>query len=71
MESGRLGVVVDQSNGSLLTPKVRLFVSTKSQLRIPPTVVDLSRRGVSDRIAGREDPARWNFPDLDQLWEAQ
>ena len=70
MESGRLGVVVDQCEASLLTPKVKLFFSTRSQLRITPEVVDLSRRGVHDRIAGREDPARWKFSNLDQLWLA-
>lgn len=70
LESGRLGVVVDQSGGSLLTPKIRVFYSTKSGVRIPPGLVDLARAGEQDRIAGREDPAQWNFPDLNQLWGA-
>lgn len=69
MESGRIGVVVDQCEGSLLTPRVKLFFSTRSQLRTAPEVLDLSRPGVSDRIAAREDPARWNFPDLQSLWQ--
>jgi putative nucleotidyltransferase with HDIG domain len=68
MASGRLGVVIDQCGGSLLTPKVRVFYSTRSQLRIAPEVIDLSRPGTQDRIVGREDPARWQFPDLDTLW---
>ncbi len=70
MASGRLGVVIDQSGSSLLAPKVKLFFSTRSQLRIAPEVVDLSRPGTLDRIAGREDPAHWNFSDLDQLWQS-
>jgi putative nucleotidyltransferase with HDIG domain len=69
MESGRIGVVIDQCEGSLLTPKVKLFFSTRSQLRIAPEVLDLSRPGVHDRISAREDPARWNFTDLHSLWQ--
>jgi putative nucleotidyltransferase with HDIG domain len=68
LESGRLGVVVEQSEKSLLAPKVKIFFSTKSNARIRPEVVDLSRPGANDKIAGREDPAKWNFPDLNELW---
>ena len=31
-------------------------------------MVDLSRADTVDRIAGREDPAKWRFPDLHELW---
>jgi putative nucleotidyltransferase with HDIG domain len=68
LQSGRLGIVVDQTEKSLLTPKVRVFFSTKSNTHIAPEVIDLSRPGVTDKIAGREDPAQWNFVDLDKLW---
>lgn len=68
LRSGRLGVVTDQTPKSLLTPKVRVFYSTKSNLRIPPEVVDLSRPGEQDKIVSIEDPAHWNFPDLNALW---
>jgi putative nucleotidyltransferase with HDIG domain len=68
MESGRLGVVVDQRDGSLLKPKVKVFYSTRSQLRIAPEVLDLSKPGTQDQIVGREDPSAWNFPDLNELW---
>jgi HD-GYP domain-containing protein (c-di-GMP phosphodiesterase class II) len=68
LASGRIGVVVEQSEKSLLTPRVRVFFSTRSNARIPPEVVDLSRAGVQDKITGREDPAKWNFPDLNALW---
>lgn len=68
LNSGRLGVVVEQTARSLTMPCVKVFFSTKSNLRIMPEVIDLSRRGVSDRIASREDPAQWNFPDLNELW---
>jgi hypothetical protein len=60
-------VVVEQGSSSLLTPKVKVFFSLRSQLRIAPEVIDLSRKDTSDRIVGREDPAHWRFPDLGQL----
>ena len=68
LESGRIGIVVDQTEHSLLVPKVRVFFSTKANTHIPPDVVDLSARNANDRIVSREDPAKWNFPDLDQMW---
>lgn len=68
LESGRIGVVIDQSQKSLLTPRVKVFYSTKSNLRIVPEVLDLSSNSVRDKIMVREDPDRWNFPDLNELW---
>jgi HD-GYP domain-containing protein (c-di-GMP phosphodiesterase class II) len=68
MKSGRIGVVTEQAAQSLTTPKIKLFYSTKSSLRIPALMVDLSRSDTVDRIAGREDPAKWRFPDLHELW---
>lgn len=68
LSSGRLGVVVEQSPQSLITPRVNVFYSMKSGLRIKPEMVDLSSPGCQEKIAGREDPAKWNFPDLNELW---
>jgi HD-GYP domain-containing protein (c-di-GMP phosphodiesterase class II) len=68
LSSGRLGIVVEQSQKSLLTPRVKVFFSTKANARIRPEIVDLSRVGNSEKIVGREDPVHWNFPDLDLLW---
>jgi HD-GYP domain-containing protein (c-di-GMP phosphodiesterase class II) len=68
LASGRLGIVVDQTEKSLLMPKVRVFFSTKSNTHIPPEVVDISNPAYMDKIAGREDPSKWNFPDLDKMW---
>ena len=36
LASGRLGVVTEQSPGKLIAPRVRVFYSTRSELRIPP-----------------------------------
>nr|WP_315188205.1 HD-GYP domain-containing protein [uncultured Albidiferax sp.] len=66
--SGRLGVVMEQSPSSLLKPVVKVFFSTKSDIRIPPEVVDLSEPGCKEKITGREDPEFWRFKDLNELW---
>ncbi len=71
LETGRIGVVIDQSGNSLTTPKVKVFYSTKSKLRIPPEVLDLSSKAARDKIIAREDPEKWNFPDLNGLWGGQ
>lgn len=68
LASGRLGVVTEQGQKSLVTPRVKVFFSTRSNLRIPPEEIDLAAPSCSDRIAAREDPAKWNFPDLHSMW---
>jgi len=70
LESGRLGVVLEQSEKSLLTPKVKVFFSTKSQAYIKPEIVDLARPGCPDKIAGRADPAKWGIQNVDELWSS-
>ncbi|MCE4554708.1 HD-GYP domain-containing protein [Roseateles cellulosilyticus] len=67
LQSGRLAVVVDQNGGSLVSPRVKVFYSTKSNLPIPVQVVDLAA-GTSDRIVGREPPENWGFTHLEELW---
>ena len=71
LNSGRLGIVVDQSPKSLLTPRIKVFFSTRGNARIKPELIDLSHPGCSEKIASREDPAEWNFPDLNELWSGQ
>jgi HD-GYP domain-containing protein (c-di-GMP phosphodiesterase class II) len=68
LTSGLLGVVVQQSSGALTTPVVRVFYATKTQERIAPAILDLSEPACLEKIVAREDPARWNFPDLQTLW---
>jgi HD-GYP domain-containing protein (c-di-GMP phosphodiesterase class II) len=68
LTSGRIGVVMEQTGKSLTTPCVKVFFSTKSNLRITPETIDLSHPGCRDKIAGREDPEKWHFPDLNELW---
>lgn len=68
LTSGRIGVVIEQTGKSLTTPCVKVFFSTKSNMRIVPLVVDLSQPNCSEKIQGREDPAVWKFHDLNELW---
>ncbi len=68
LSSGRIGVVTEQSTGSLTTPIVKVFFSAKSNLRISPYVVDLSAKACTEKIFQREDPEKWQFPDLNEMW---
>jgi putative nucleotidyltransferase with HDIG domain len=68
LTSGRIGVVTEQSARSLTTPMVKVFYSSKSGMRVVPYLVDLSRPESMEKILQREDPAKWNFPDLNELW---
>jgi len=71
LSSGRLGLVIDQAEKSLLTPRIKVFYSTRTGARIKPEIIDLSRPGCPENIASREDPSKWNFPDLNELWSGQ
>jgi len=68
LTSGRLGVVMEQTGKSLTTPMVKVFFSTKSNMRIVPELVDLSYTGTHEKIVSREDPEKWRFADLNELW---
>lgn len=68
LESGRLAVVIEQNPKSLLTPKVRVFFSTRSNLPLEQNVVDLAKIHGQDRIVAREAPEDWEFKNLDRLW---
>jgi putative nucleotidyltransferase with HDIG domain len=68
LESGRLGVVMDQHESSLLTPRVKVFFSAKSKTPLPQQVIDLAKLVGREKIIGRESPEDWNFPNLDELW---
>jgi len=68
LESGRLGVVIEQGEKSLLAPKVKVFFSTKSASYIPPQILDLSGAGLQDKIVGREDPAKWALKNVNDFW---
>ena len=66
LESGKLGVVVEQSEQSLLKPRVKVFFSTKSQAYLKPELIDIAHS--PEKIAGREDAAKWGIKDVDRYW---
>jgi putative nucleotidyltransferase with HDIG domain len=68
MESNHLGVIIEQTEKSLLTPLVKIFFSIKSNGRVAPKVVDLSKPDCKDKIVSHEDPLKWGIRDIQELW---
>ncbi|MBU0688618.1 MAG: HD-GYP domain-containing protein [Gammaproteobacteria bacterium] len=64
LKSGRLAIVMEQTEKSLLTPIVKVFFSTKSNEPIMPEMLDLGRS--QESIVSAEDPIKWGF-DLKQI----
>lgn len=71
LKSGRLAVVIEQNEKSLLVPRVKVFYSTRSGMHIEREVVNLAAPHCSDAIAARESRENWDFKDLDDLWREQ
>ena len=70
MRSGRLAVVLEQNPTALTKPRVKIFFSTKAGLPLEHQVLDLATTHVADHIEARENPENWNFPYLNELWDA-
>ena len=70
LSSGRLGVVTEQSEKSLLTPRIKVFFSTRDLAYLPPELLDLGRPATREKIVAREDPAKWGIKNLDRFWAA-
>lgn len=68
LKSERLGIVIEQSSKSLLEPRINVFFSIRSRSHTTPEIVDLSAPGCTERIIGREDPAKWGLDHLETLW---
>ncbi len=68
LESGRLGVVMEQHEKSLLTPKVKVFFSAKSKTPIMPEVLDLAKLVGREKIVARESAEEWGFRNIEELW---
>ena len=64
LKSGRLAVVIEQTEKSLLTPLVKAFFSTKFNEPIMPEIINLAKS--TDGIASIEVAEKWGF-DLRQF----
>lgn len=67
LTSGRLAVVVEQTEKSLIVPKVRVFFSTNANCHIPPEMIDLSCPGQKEKIVGNASAQTWEIKDIDQF----
>lgn len=64
LESGRLGVVVEQNEKQLLTPVVKVMFDARHGHYVAPQRLDLGRplgSGGADRIVGFEMPDKWGI----------
>lgn len=71
LESGRLGVVLEQDEKNLLTPRLKVIYDSRRNYYIQPEVLDLSRplgAGGGDRILSYEIPEKWGI-DLSRFLE--
>ena len=59
LKSGRLGVVTDQSDKTLLKPKIKIFYSSSTKSPIPTKTIDLGRS--QETIESIENPEDWGF----------
>lgn len=68
LESDRLGVIIEQSDASLIRPILMVFFSIKSNGRIQPELLDLSTPSCKDKIVSHENPTKWNIDNLQEVW---
>ncbi len=64
LESGRIAVVLEQAEVSLLQPLVKAFYDSRQMIYIEPTEVDLAKplgHGGGDKIVGYETPEKWGI----------
>jgi HD-GYP domain-containing protein (c-di-GMP phosphodiesterase class II) len=68
LDSGRLAVVVDQSQESLLTPVVKAILIIADRRRCEPELIDMSQPDCRERIVSRELAADWGLRGIDDHW---
>ncbi|MCI8209677.1 metal-dependent phosphohydrolase [Pseudomonas sp. S25] len=68
LASGRLAVVTEQSEKSLLMPSVKVFMSARTRRPLTPTVINLGNSQEHDTILKIETPEDWGITDIDELW---
>ncbi|MFT4270689.1 MAG: HD-GYP domain-containing protein [Pantoea sp.] len=68
LASGRVALVVQAGEQSLLKPKVHVFWSLHAQREIKPEELDLGDSFCTDSITGAEDSSMWHNIDLNRIW---
>lgn len=68
LTNGKIGVVIEKCETNLLTPKVKVFFSTKSNLRIPPEIIDLSKPHVKEKIDSHETNLHFRLQDIEDIF---
>lgn len=68
LTSGRLAVVIEQDEQSLLKPKVKVFFSSKSRVPVEQEVLKLGTPNCHEEVVAREPMEDWGFKNLEQLW---
>jgi len=71
LQSQQVAVVVEQNPASLVAPTVKAFYSMRSQMPVPPRLIELGRPGCSDRIVAREPAEPWKALNVDALWAGE
>lgn len=59
LQSGRLGIVTEQSESTLLKPKIKIFYSSTARAPIAHKIIDLTRS--QEIIESVEEPEDWGF----------
>jgi putative nucleotidyltransferase with HDIG domain len=60
LESGRIGIVLEQAASSLLHPLVKVIFDSKLGLYVTPREIDLAKAS-DDRIVGHAAPEKWGI----------
>jgi len=71
LKSERLGVVIEQGAKSLLHPKVKVFLSTRTRLSFAPQVVDLANPEEQDAIVKFELAEDWGAHNVENMWAGE
>jgi putative nucleotidyltransferase with HDIG domain len=67
LESGLLGVVIEEGSQNLLHPVVRVVYDSRKNCAVAPHDIDLARSGTHDRIVGHESAEKWRINPLQYL----
>ncbi|MFJ5161747.1 HD-GYP domain-containing protein [Pantoea sp. NPDC088449] len=68
LASGRVALVVQAGEKSLLKPKVHVFWSLHAQREVKAEALDLGDSFCTDSITGAEDSGLWHNVDLNRIW---